>query len=120
MYQSNLFKDILIPQIQGVAYLHKWKATKERGGQFFFYPEGPSGKHLEILPHPNSGIVCDGSRMVHGTATYVPSSLPPPISKDHTNHLKYLGDSKWTLISNGKEIQNYTTSDFRISFVWRA
>lgn len=42
MDRSGLWADRVVPQMQGVAYLHKWpKERTNNGGNFFFYPAGP-------------------------------------------------------------------------------
>ena len=43
MLESGLWTDEMIPQAQGVAYLHgtKEKPVYEHGGEYVYYPNGP-------------------------------------------------------------------------------
>lgn len=77
MESSKLFADRRVPQIQGVAYLHKWQAKDIDGGGFYFYPDpeisGESKDYVIPAVHPpisNSAIVVDGAQVVHGTVPY--------------------------------------------------
>lgn len=51
MDRSGLWADRVVPQMQGVAYLHKWpKERTNNGGNFFFYPAGPYDR-VEVCFH---------------------------------------------------------------------
>ena len=43
MHESGLWSDEMIPQAQGVVYLHGTKENPvyEHGGRFIYYPNGP-------------------------------------------------------------------------------
>ena len=43
MHESGLWSDEMIPQAQGVLYLHGTKENPiyEHGGRFIYYPNGP-------------------------------------------------------------------------------
>jgi len=124
MDSSKLFKDIRIPQVQGVAYLHQWENNlyNQSGGQFFYYPEEPGGKIMAIDPIFNSAIVLDGSIVIHGVDVFKPDYPDFPIlDKSDINELHYEGNDQWKVYVNGKpKFNSYHSKDLRISLVWRA
>ena len=120
MESSGLFENIRVRQSQGVAYLHKWLNHEKDGGGFYFYPKGTGGR-AEIVPAEfNTGLVLDGSVLIHGVNTYQPKKLPPIINPSDKNSLVYAGDDFWQLKANDEVIALYKTSDLRISLVWRS
>ena len=82
MKESELFDDIMIPQAQGVSYLH---GTKDEpyytdGGRYVFYPNGPGAPAQSLPPKRGQAIMMDGGRMIHGVERthpgYVNGNLP--------------------------------------------
>ncbi len=95
----------MLPQVQGVAYIHD--IDKIKGGDFFLYPKGlptsaqditlcwlwtpdfyslfllagPGGPVVSLESRVNSGIVVDGIRVIHGVQRYRPNDLVPSIDK---------------------------------------
>jgi len=129
MDQSGLFKDIRIPQIQGVAYLHRWDpADTSNGGGFFFYPKGNDEDPVLYPARFNNAIVVDGAVVVHGTEPFRPhlSDSLPFIDKSFKHELTYRPETDdWVMnkvVGEGKkdDLATYKTSDLRISLVWRA
>ena len=134
MQTSGLFRDIRIPQVQGVAYLHQWaggdaageraEADRRRGG-FYMYANGTHNAPRVTPAAHNSAIICDGSEMVHGTQTYVAEAVPPPITKDALFEMAYDGVGaddgahRWALLRDGERVRVYRESDLRITLVWR-
>jgi hypothetical protein len=136
-------------QFQGVAYLHPW--SEGRGGGFFFNPTtDPAAPMRTIEAVQNTGILLDGSKMVHGSLPWRagPGDEPPPaLRKDvvyrvsrtlqhgrpskkrvlrTTVHpalqLLHVGNDTWALRDPDQEqpLREYRTEDLRISLVWRA
>jgi len=123
METSGLFKDIRIPQVQGVAYLHQWENNvyNNSGGQFFYYPEGPGGVIMSIDPIFNSAIVLDGSIVVHGVDLFKKEYPFPILNKSDKNDIRYEGNDEWSIYVNGvSKHKRYQSKDLRISLVWRA
>ena len=126
MHSSGLFDDIRIPQVQGVAYLHTFNTTKDnkRGG-FYFFPNGTGGSYLVHDAVKNSAVVCDGTRMVHGTQTFQKEVTPPPLKKDSKYGIRYIGEEQWEFFEYSRvddtktTIRIYDESDLRITLVWR-
>jgi hypothetical protein len=126
MHSSGLFDDIRIPQVQGVAYLHTYNTTTDnkRGG-FYFFPNGTGAPYQVQDASRNTAIICDGTRMVHGTQTFQKEVVPPPLRKDSKYGMRYIGEQKWEFYefsadSSQKEVVRvYDESDLRITLVWR-
>jgi hypothetical protein len=118
MEQSGLWQGRSIPQIQGVSWLHD--AKDGDGGDFFFYPRGAAGESQTVPAKRNSAIVLDGCRAIHGVRRFKPAHKVPPMSRRVSSELRHLEGNKWELVSNGTQMATYTTSDFRMSLVWRA
>ncbi|KAA0157136.1 hypothetical protein FNF29_00488 [Cafeteria roenbergensis] len=117
MEQSQLWADRSVPQIQGVSWLHD---SKEEGGEFFFYPDGPGGDAVAVPSRRNSAIVLDGCRAIHGVRRFKPGHSVPPMDHKEPNELRRTASGEWDLVANGETLRSYNTSDFRISLVWRA
>ena len=121
MVFSNLFQDF-IDQVQVVGYLHQWDPSDSSlnlsGGEFVWYNNGTS--YESVSPIPLSGNVVDGSKVFHASKIYRSDVKAPVLDKNKDSSLRYLGDDKWEVQSDGQNIQNYTTNDLRISVVYRA
>lgn len=126
MQTSGLFAETRIPQVQGVAYLHRWGAreAEARRGGFYFYANG-TGAEPQVAPAAhNTAIICDGTEMVHGTQTYMREVARTPVAKDGASYsLAYTGgegdDATWLLTRDGQPLREYKESELRITLVWR-
>ncbi|CBY30379.1 unnamed protein product [Oikopleura dioica] len=119
--ESGLYDDQMIPQAQGVAYLHgtKEKPYYEKGGEYVFFPNGPGADAQEIKPKRGQAILMDGGRMIHGVARTAPGYNVASIDKDYFNRLEYQGNNTWYLLSDKELIDVFQTEDLRMTFVWR-
>jgi len=121
MLFSGLYEDIFVHQVQVVAYLHDWapnQGTKKIGGQFAYYINSTA---IEIVdPLPLSGSFIDGSKMLHAAKIYQPDVKVPHIDKDKETILKFTGGENWEIQSDGVTIKRYSTSELRLSLVYRA
>ncbi|CBY35378.1 unnamed protein product [Oikopleura dioica] len=119
--ESGLYKDKMIPQAQGVAYLHgtKEKPYYENGGEYVFFPYGPGADALELKPKRGQAILMDGGRMIHGVARTAPGYQVAAIDKDLFNRIEYQGNNTWYLLSDDELIDVFKTEDLRMTFVWR-
>eukprot|EP00056_Hartaetosiga_gracilis_P004595 m.76446 g.76446 ORF g.76446 m.76446 type:complete len:450 (-) comp11881_c0_seq1:53-1402(-) len=140
MHASGLFEKETVPQIQGVAYVHKWNTTdlsdedihRNYGGGFFFYPNGPQYEEERIAARPGSALLIDGSKCIHGTDTYRDGDdmEAPKLDKNDNFTLQYntelntdetpTKDTVWNVLCNGEVIRSVTFSQLRISLVWRS
>jgi len=128
MVGSGLFQDKFVNQVQVVGYLHEWDlSSKKDGGDVgeFVYWKSNDNEPEVVLPTPRAGTAVDGSKTVHAANVYQQHLSIPTIDKNNETLLVYKGDPEedngvWTLSSNGHFARNYTTSDLRISIVYRA
>ncbi len=123
MQASGLFADARIPQVQGVAYLHRWTDVSYRRGGFFFYPNGTAHPPEVVPAKHNSALICDGTEMIHGTETYVEEKAPP-LTKDNAWTMEYdsasgASEPVWILLKDGVPFKRYNESELRITLVWR-
>ena len=71
MAGSGLWASELLPQVQGVAYLHSNRSLSD-GGDFFLFPEGPGSAPTVLPADANTGVVVDGIRVLHGVRRFAP------------------------------------------------
>jgi len=121
MKESGLFEDIVIPQAQGVAYLHgtKDEPTYEHGGRYIYYPNGPGSPAKTVKPKRGQAIIMDGGRTIHGVERTHPGVINNYLRKDAFNRMEYQGNETWYLLSDDDLIDVYKTTDFRITLTWR-
>lgn len=58
-----------------------------KGGEFFLYPNEQTGELVRVKPETNSGIMVDGSQVIHGTTEWMPPTKPPIVDKDDKKEL---------------------------------
>ena len=114
MLESGLWADEMIPQAQGVAYLHgtKEKPVYEHGGEYVYYPNGPgklivtnhrtkfllvfSGADPHVIkPKRGQAIIMDGGRTIHGVARTHPGRNVGQYTKGNFNRIEYQGNETW-------------------------
>lgn len=126
MVFSGLWQQEFIDQVQLVVYLSDIKKSNANlnvdiGGQFIYYDQNRDGQYKEVPAHYLAGSSVDGSKLIHASKIYQPSIKPPHLDKDKHSELKYFPDTgKWKVFSEDQEIEEYTTSELRISLVYRA
>eukprot|EP00049_Salpingoeca_infusionum_P012152 m.219434 g.219434 ORF g.219434 m.219434 type:complete len:481 (+) comp15111_c0_seq1:381-1823(+) len=144
MQASGLFKDITVPQLQGVSYLHDWgkeadeltqsELLDQYGGSFFYYAAGPQWEASHFAPRRGSAILLDGSKCVHGTTMFKSKDAPllPDLPKESRPQLVNKGcrtkscengsftDNQWDVVVNGTVVETYTSKQLRVSLVWRS
>lgn len=119
MVFSNLFSERFVDQVQIVGYLHDRVYRSEDGGDFIFYASNDP-QYSSVPSIPLSGLSVDGSKTVHAANTYRPSDSFPILSKDKDSILTYMGNDSWSLMVDGESLKDYSSSDLRISIVYRA
>ncbi|ETO12005.1 hypothetical protein RFI_25371, partial [Reticulomyxa filosa] len=70
MQESGLFRELRIPQVQAIVYVHEDDKTQRVGGDFIAYPQGPQHNGVPLSIDSGVGIFCDGSEMVHASSTF--------------------------------------------------
>ena len=117
----GLFEERFVDQVQVVAYPHEWDPRELRTPGKFIYWDTRDGKSpQEVMPFPRAGVAVDGSKTVHAAMPYRIEGPAPVIDKDSHNELMYQGDDQWFLMKDGVFQTNYSTTDLRISIVYRA
>jgi hypothetical protein len=123
MVFSNLFHKDFIDQVQVVGYLsdiNNDKNNDDIGGEFLYYLNNNEGRYDKVAADYRAGSAVDGSKLVHASRIYKPSVKVPYMSKDSHSALKYVGGEKWNLVVDDKVIAEYTSSELRVSIVYRA
>jgi hypothetical protein len=96
------------------------------GGGFVYYPDGPDGPLLEVVPHHNMAVVLDADSVLHGVAEVdgddsFADALPPTRSK---LRLVHAGDHRWALSMVGdpdrKVVTTLGSDELRFSVSWKA
>ena len=97
MHESGLFEDQMIPQAQGVAYLHGTKEQPyyEHGGRYIYYPNGPGAQPHAFKPKRGQAIIMDGGRTIHGVERTHPGKLVGKFIKGNFNRIEYQGNDTW-------------------------
>ena len=121
MKESGLYDSIMIPQAQGVAYLHGTadEPVYSNGGRYLYYPNGPGGKVKSIPPKRGQAIIMDGGQTIHGVERTHPGHITGNLRRGAFNRIEYQGNETWYVLSDNDLVDVYKTKDFRITFVWR-
>ena len=120
MSASGLFDDIRIRQIQGVAYVHRWKHASS--GAIHLYVHG-AGQEAAVIPaNSSSAVIVDGSVCQHGVDMHRPEAPVPPFSRHQRSRLDWNPvTQKWDLVVGPDDTvtASYEQDELRTSFVWR-
>ena len=133
MQESKMYQDILIPQVQVIAYVHQWEWNKNDGGEFLWFDKGNDYDPIVIPPTSRSAIFTDGSQTVHASQEWKESKqdLIPKLSYQNKKYeLEYIDNKQWRLYSYNLENNTYirhddddiilNESDIRMAIVIRA
>jgi hypothetical protein len=127
---SGMWDEKFVDQVQVVGYLHRWEPTEavdtsvdhDNFGSFIYWNNNDP-KPNRVLPHPLSGSVVDGSKVVHAASVYRMEDDIPLIDKSIVHWLKKESgeNDRWTLTNERDGVlRNYSFDDLRISIVYRA
>jgi len=118
---SGLFKERFVDQVQVVGYLHDWEEPNGTtpSGLFLYFQDG-SATPKSVPSKPLSGVAVDGSKTLHAAGVFRPDVKAPKMDKDKDNALFYVGEDQWEVRGEGKVLQKYSSSDLRITIVYRA
>ena len=121
MKESGRFDDIMIPQAQGVSYLHGTADDPiyKNGGRYLYYPNGPGAPVKSIPPKRGQAIIMDGGRTIHGVERTHPGHVSGHLRRGGFNRIEYQGNETWYILSDDDLVDVYQTEDFRMTFVWR-
>lgn len=114
MHHSGLFEPWRMHIATGVAWF-----GKPSGGEFVFYPEGPSGRPLAFPVRHNTAILLDTDSVFHGVDRVTESAgempdLLPGVQLIHD------GAGRWHVEREGEKLADYEWDDLRFSVSWKA
>ncbi len=115
MHHSGLFDRWRMPIATGVA----WFGHCRGGGEFVFYPEGPTGAPVAIPVRHNTAILLDTDSTFHGVDRVAETREEMPALTPGM-HLSYDGDSRWHVSSGDELLARYDWDDLRFSISWKA
>lgn len=114
MHHSGLFEDWRMPIATGVSWFHDCA-----GGEFAFYPEGPSGSAVALPVHYNTAILLDTDSVFHGVDRVRETAAPVDVFRPGTQ-LEHVGNGRWTLRDGDRALATYDWRDLRFSVSWKA
>jgi hypothetical protein len=114
MRHSGLFEDWRMPIATGVAWFHD-----TRGGEFAFYPDGPSGDAVVHQVAYNTALLVDTDSVFHGVDPIdLPSGELPPLRPGMC--LVFDGDDRWSVRDGPDVAARYRWDELRFSISWKA
>jgi hypothetical protein len=117
MRHSGLFEDWRMPIATGVAWFHDTK-----GGEFAFYPDGPSGDAVAHEVAYNTALLVDTDSVFHGVDPIdLPTGELPPLRPGM--RLVFDGDERWSVrdADDGEDVvARYRWDELRFSISWKA
>jgi hypothetical protein len=117
MRHSGLFEDWRMPIATGVAWFHDTK-----GGEFAFYPDGPSGDAVAHEVAYNTALLVDTDSVFHGVDPIeLPTGELPPLRPGM--RLVFDGDERWSVRDpdDGEDVvARYRWDELRFSISWKA
>jgi len=114
MHHSRLFDRWRMPIATGVS----WFGNPE-GGEFAYYPSGPSGPPIAIPAKHNTAIVLDTDSVFHGVDRVAETRVKLP-ELEPGMKLRFEGQDRWRVGFDGEPVAHYTWSDLRFSISWKA
>ncbi len=114
MLHSRLFETWRMPIATAVSW---W--TESAGGNFVFYPDGPTAPAKEIAAKYNTSVIIDTDEVFHGV---------DPVSKEAGDcsalrpgmTLSALDARTWLVRDGEDEVARFDWSDLRFSVSWKA
>jgi hypothetical protein len=114
MHHSKLFDRWRMPIATGVSWF-----GRPEGGEFAFYPSGPSGPPIAIEAKHDTAILLDTDSVFHGVDRVAETRVGIPELKPGMK-LVFDGDGGWHVGFSGEPVERYTWNDLRFSISWKA
>ena len=114
MHHSGLFENWRMPIATAVSWF-----GRPVGGEFAFYPNGPDGAPEAIPARHDTAICIDTDSVFHGVDRVARPDTPPPEARPGST-LRFEGDGRWVLHSEGQEPAGFGWDDLRFSVSWKA
>jgi hypothetical protein len=114
MHHSGLFADWRMPIATAVAWFHGC-----RGGEFVFYPDGPTAPPVALPVRHDTAILLDTDSVFHGVARLAETAEPVDRVRPGMQ-LRFAGSEWWELVDGEERIARYRWADLRFSVSWKA
>jgi len=114
MHHSGLFDDWRMPIATGVSWFHDCA-----GGEFAFYPEGPTGAPVAHRVRYNTAILLDTDSVFHGVDRVRETGAPVDILRPGTK-LVFDGERRWRVVDGEQTLARYQWNELRFSVSWKA
>ncbi|MCO5312444.1 MAG: hypothetical protein M9952_05835 [Microthrixaceae bacterium] len=115
MMSSGLFEEWRTTIFTAVSWFYDGE-----GGDFHFWPEGPSGTvGVESPPFSNVGVIADNETTFHGVAPLGAPGATMPEGLHSGCHL-VRGDGGWDIVDGDRLVSRIDDADARITVSWKA
>jgi hypothetical protein len=114
MHHSSLFERWRLPIVTAVAYFEHCA-----GGEFAFYPDGPSGPAHTLPVKHNTAIALDTDSIFHGVDRVTEGETPLP-ALERDMRLTFEEDETWRVGSGEGAVARYLWGEIRFSVSWKA
>jgi hypothetical protein len=114
MRHSGLFEQWRMPIATAVAWFHDC-----RGGEFAFFPDGPTGAPQAHRVRYNTALLLDTDSVFHGVDRVAETAEPiTPLRPGM--RLCFTGDRQWEVRDGERRVAAYRWGDLRFSISWKA
>jgi hypothetical protein len=114
MHHSGLFDSWRMPIATGVSWFRGC-----RGGEFAFYPDGPSHPPAVLAAAHNTAVLLDTDSTFHGVDRVAETAAPlPPLAIGM--RLTFEGGERWRVGFGDEAVVRYDWDDIRFSVSWKA
>ena len=112
MHHSGLFEEHRMPIATAVGWFNDC-----RGGEFAFYPDGPTGACRTLPARANTGIILDTDTVFHGVDPVVGDV---PLPRLHPGMRLAWDGTAWVLGDGDAAVARYHWDELRFSVSWKA
>ena len=114
MHHSGLFDEWRMPIATAVSWYHDCK-----GGEFAFYPGGPTAPPVALPVRFNTAILLDTDSVFHGVdRVSEPSGEIAPLKPGM--RLRFEGNGTWRVVKGEESVATYRWEEMRFSISWKA
>jgi hypothetical protein len=114
MHHSGLFDSWRMPIATGVAWFHDC-----RGGEFAFYPDGPTSPAVSHPVRFNTAVLLDTDSVFHGVDRVAETDAPVEVLQPGMR-LVFEEAGRWRIVDGERTVARYAWKDLRFSVSWKA
>jgi hypothetical protein len=114
MHHAGLFERWRMPIATGISYF-----GGGAGGELAYYPEGAAGPAATFAPAHNTAVVLDTDSVFHGVDRVLGDEKELGRVRPGM-HLRFDGDSRWTVRDGDDVVSTYGEDEIRLSISWKA